>query len=136
MERENGSQKGVEPEIEEDEESAAKTSKKKIHKLKLSQVKVSSRAREALKNATGPNQLETQKTRKESSGAFARTKQNAPEEVNFEASTILGKPNHTLETMEGELTCPICLELFAKPVTLNEWYFHLTALLLWWCSLT
>ncbi len=27
-----------------------------------------------------------------------------------------------VNNISGELKCAICLELFAKPVTLNEWY--------------
>jgi hypothetical protein len=117
LERENISRTEAET-----EGSEATSSKKIVHKLKLDKAKTSSRAKEALKIATGSSKFDSQRSRKEPVGAFARSKPDVPDEDNFEVGLMFGKLSQTLETMEGELTCPICLELFAKPVTLNEWY--------------
>jgi hypothetical protein len=117
----------VKESIEVDETSAATSSKKISQVLKLNEFKSSIRAREALKNATGLNKLDPQKSRKVPSVLCERSRPDVPDEGVFSAGAgeKIGRKNHVLETMEGELTCPICLELFAKPVTLNEWYFIL-----------
>ncbi len=77
-----------------------------------SQAPASSRAKKVLSTA-----IESKKERKKSQSSKG-------ESTNPDACTVAPACSDlkcAFDNMEGELTCPICLELFAKPVTLNEW---------------
>ena len=98
------SQEGlVEPAASANEPTCGKLSKI----LERSKLQASSRSKLALKTAM--------------EAKMSRDQEMASNLCDLNPSGQLQKLKTTLQTMEGELTCAICLELYAKPVTLNEW---------------
>ena len=83
----------------------------KLGKADNTDVPASSRARKALSAVVDvKNNPQSLKLRNDAS-----------EVESLNSNGVVSSLRTALDAMEGELTCPICLELFAKPVTLNEW---------------